>query len=505
MGLIDKLCEENLLNPQLLSPENEGSRPMSGMEQVQRLSKMNLIDELSLLNLLSNRYRIPMLSEASGVVKARPTEKRIKTIFESIQILPILVGDHKAALLGAHSNWLGMAQIQFQYGGDLEWYLASQDQINSLLEKRELPQESSDETVSSLIQGLFEKAISLNASDIHLELKQDFLRVRFRIDGALQDMAKLSTVLSTQLLSRLKMLGAMDIAVQRQPQDGHYSYLAKNRNRYDLRMSTIPAQHGEKMVLRLLDQVPVTHNLEALGFFHEDLRILKQACRSASGMVIMVGPTGSGKTTTLYAMLNLINSPSRNILAIENPVEYELPGITQISIDAEQHLSFANTLRAGLRQDPDVILIGEIRDEETAEIAVKAALTGHLVLTTLHSRNALTVIQRLKNLGISADLLSETLNLIVSQKLVRRLCQHHQEGKTCRNCRGTGYRGRTPLYEILELNQPLRERIREHLTGVALLEGLGNLYFRTMKETAGLLMEKGITDKRELLPHIENA
>ena len=177
-------------------------------------------------------------------------------------------------------------------------------------------------------------------------------------------------------------------------------------------------------------------------------------------MVIMVGPTGSVKTTTLYAMLNLINSTSRNILTIKNSVEYEHPGITQISIDPNQDLDFSKTLRTALRQDPDVILIGEIRDEETAEIAVKAALTGHLVLTTLHSRDALTVIQRLKNLGISADLLSETLNLIVSQKLVRRLCRNHQIEKNCRNCRGTGYHGRTPLYEILKLDQNLRERIR---------------------------------------------
>ena len=257
------------------------------------------------------------------------------------------------------------------------------------------------------------------------------------------------------------------------------------------------------MVLRLLDQIPVTHNLEALGFFEEDLSVLKNACRAASGMVIMVGPTGSGKTTTLYAMLNLINSPSRNILTIENPVEYELPGITQISIDPDQDLDFSKTLRAALRQDPDVILIGEIRDEETAEIAVKAALTGHLVLTTLHSRDALTVIQRLKNLGISADLLSETLNLIVSQKLVRRLCRHHRREKNCRNCRGTGYHGRTPLYEILKLDQNLRDRIRENVSGPALLEGIEGVYFRGMKETAGLLLEQRITDKKELRPHLE--
>ena len=503
MRLIERVCEENLLNPQVLASANENSQVKSDMGQVQRLSKMNLLDEDSLLKLFSSRYGIPILSEASQVVKTRPEVDQVKTIFEATQILPILSGNRDGALLGINSNWLDISQIEFHYGEDLDWYLASRDQISSLMEKGELPDEKSKETVSSLIQRLLEKAINLNASDIHLELQKDFLRVRFRIDGVLQEMGKLSKELSPQIFSRMKILGDMDIAVQRQPQDGHYSYLAKNNSHFDLRISTIPAQKGEKMVLRLLDQIPVTHNLEALGFFEEDLSVLKNACRAASGMVIMVGPTGSGKTTTLYAMLNLINSPSRNILTIENPVEYELPGITQISIDPDQDLDFSKTLRAALRQDPDVILIGEIRDEETAEIAVKAALTGHLVLTTLHSRDALTVIQRLKNLGISADLLSETLNLIVSQKLVRRLCRHHRREKNCRNCRGTGYHGRTPLYEILKLDQNLRDRIRENVSGHALLEGIEGVYFRGMKETAGLLLEQRITDKKELRPHLE--
>ena len=202
-------------------------------------------------------------------------------------------------LVSNRTGSISQKKIEFHFREDLDWYLASRDQIISLLEKGELPDEKSKETVSSLIQSLIEKAINLNASDIHLELQKDSLRVRFKIDGVLQEIGKLSTELTPQMFSRMKILGDMDIAVQRKPQDGHYSYLAKNQSRFDLRISTIPAQKGEKMVLRLLDHIPVTHNLEALGFFEEDLSVLKNASGATSGMVIMVGPTGSGKTTTL--------------------------------------------------------------------------------------------------------------------------------------------------------------------------------------------------------------
>ena len=369
------------------------------------------------------------------------------------------------------------------------------------MEKGELPDEKSKETVSSLIQRLLEKAINLNASDIHLELQKDFLRVRFRIDGVLQEMGKLSKELSPQIFSRMKILGDMDIAVQRQPQDGHYSYLAKNHSHFDLRISTIPAQKGEKMVLRLLDQIPVTHNLEALGFFEEDLSVLKNACRAASRMVIMVGPTGSGKTTTLYAMLNLINSPSRNILTIENPVEYELPGITQISIDPDQDLDFSKTLRAALRQDPDVILIGETRDPETAESSMDAAETGHLVFTTLHANSSTSSLTRLLDMEVPKYKLNSSVRGVLAQRLLRKVCpgcaikrpisdsdaiefnikkntpimyantlsadeksQRKSENTLCQKCLGAGYKGRVGAYELLLLDRKIQNAISKGLT-----------------------------------------
>lgn len=304
----------------------------------------------------------------------------------------------------------------------------------------------------------------------------------------------------------------MDIAVRRRPQDGHYSYRSNGGRHFDVRVSTLPGQSGEKLVLRLLDQTPVQHKLEALGFFKNDLEMLYQASQAPSGLILMVGPTGSGKTTTLYAIINALNSQEKNILTIENPVEYHIEGITQVSVKPEQGLGFAETLRAALRQDPDVILIGEIRDEETASIAVKAALTGHLVLSTLHSNDAVTAIQRLLNLGIAPDLLAETLTVIVSQRLVRRLCAHQNTGKllngkndnNCLRCRGTGYSGRIPVYEILKVNSFVRNRIQAGETGNKLIRPDTELYFHTMEQTAQRLAKEGLTDWKELQPLLIN-
>jgi type II secretory ATPase GspE/PulE/Tfp pilus assembly ATPase PilB-like protein len=304
----------------------------------------------------------------------------------------------------------------------------------------------------------------------------------------------------------------MDIAVRRRPQDGHYTYRSNGSRNFDVRVSTLPGQSGEKLVLRLLDQTPVQHKLEALGFFKNDLEMLYQASQAPNGLILMVGPTGSGKTTTLYAILNALNSQEKNILTIENPVEYHIEGITQVSVKPEQGLGFAETLRAALRQDPDVILIGEIRDEETASIAVKAALTGHLVLSTLHSNDAVTAIQRLLNLGIAPDLLAETLTVIVSQRLVRRLCSHHNTEKTltrktdknCLRCRGTGYSGRIPVYEILKVNTLVRNRIQAGETGNKLIRPDTELYFHTMEQTAKRLAKEGLTDWKELQPLLLN-
>ena len=512
MGLLDELVHEEDLDPEVMRQTGSTYLNLSELEKIRHLIQMDLLDESQLLRNLSNRYGLPLLSNTHVEVQNHEKPLFSKQLYERTGILAMRFGSKCVALLSVQSNWLSVNQVTFQLGAPVSWYLAQQQQIEALLETSKLPAADDDFSATGRIQQIFEEAISRRCSDIHLEPEKNKLRIRYRIDGYLQDAAAIPLSSHPLILSRLKLLAGMDIAVRRRPQDGHYTYRSNGGRHFDFRVSSLPGQSGEKLVLRLLDQTPVQHKLEALGFFKNDLEMLYQASQAPSGLILMVGPTGSGKTTTLYAIINALNSQEKNILTIENPVEYHIEGITQVSVKPEQGLGFAETLRAALRQDPDVILIGEIRDEETASIAVKAALTGHLVLSTLHSNDAVTAIQRLLNLGIAPDLLAETLTVIVSQRLVRRICAHQKTGKllngkndnNCLRCRGTGYSGRIPVYEILKVNSFVRNRIQAGETGNKLIRPDTELYFHTMEQTAQRLAKEGLTDWKELQPLLIN-
>ena len=512
MGLLDELVQKEDLDPEVLRQSGSTYKSLSELEKIQRLIQMDLLDESHFLRNLSVRYGLPLLSTTRDEVHNHENLPLSKQLYERTGILPMRFGSKCACLLSVQSNWLKMNQVAFQLGEPVYWHLAQQQQIEALLETSQIPLAGADISATDRIHYVFEEAIARRGSDIHFEPEKNNLRIRYRIDGYLQDAASMPLSLHPLILSRIKLLAGMDISVRRRPQDGHYTFRSHGNRLFDVRVSTLPGQLGEKLVLRLLDQTPVQHKLAALGFFKNDLEMLYQASQAPSGLILMVGPTGSGKTTTLYAILNALNSQEKNILTIENPVEYHIEGITQVSVKPEQGLGFAETLRAALRQDPDVLLIGEIRDEETASIAVKAALTGHLVLSTLHSSDAVTAIQRLLNLGIAPDLLAETLTVIVSQRLVRRLCSHHNDDKTkpiktdknCLRCRGTGYSGRIPVYEILKVNSLVRDRIQAGDTGRKLVRPEPELYFHTMEQTAQRLTKEGLTDWKELQPLLLN-
>ena len=490
MGLLEELVQEKNLDPEVISQSGSTYQNLSELEKIQHLIQMDLLDETHLLQNLSKRYSLPLLSTTCEEVQNHEIPSIAKQLFKQTGILPIRLGSKLAGLLSVQSNWLGLNMVAFHLGQPVCWYLAQQQQIEALLESSELPTGDADISATGKIHQVFEEAILRRCSDIHLEPEKNQLRVRFRIDGYLQDTASIPLSLKPPIFSRIKLLAGMDIAIKRQPQDGHYTFHSNGNRLFDVRVSTIPGQFGEKLVLRLLDQTPVQYKLEALGFFKNDLEMLYQASQAPSGLILMVGPTGSGKTT----------------------VEYHIEGITQVSVKPEQGLGFADSLRAALRQDPDVLLIGEIRDEETAGIAVKAALTGHLVLSTLHSSDAVTAIQRLLNLGIAPDLLAETLTVIVSQRLVRRVCTHHSSDKTkstslkneCLRCRGTGYSGRIPVYEILKVNSLIRDRIQAGETGKKLVSPGHDLYFHTMEQTAQRLTQEGLTDWKEVQPLLLN-
>jgi len=329
---------------------------------------------------------------------------------------------------------------------------------------------------------LLSQAVKSRASDIHIEPQEHSMSIRMRIDGALRDMVPPARGMQLAVIARIKILSKMDIAERRLPQDGRFRIKASNRD-IDVRVSVIPTIYGEKVVMRILDTAALNHNLDELGFEPKLLREFKTTLSQPHGIIIVTGPTGSGKSTTLYSSLNYIKDPRKNITTVEDPVEYRLAGINQIQVKPEINLTFANCLRSILRQDPDIILIGEIRDKETVEIAIKASLTGHLVLSTFHTNDAPSAISRLVYMGIEPYLLASTLNLIIAQRLVRRICERCKEpttlsdqilnrlkitpeqardtvfyhGRGCQNCGGTGYYGRLPIFEFLVIDNNMRE------------------------------------------------
>lgn len=314
-----------------------------------------------------------------------------------------------------------------------------------------------DHPVVKLFSAIIAGAITKGASDIHLEPGDPEMRVRYRIDGVLHTVMNIPKQVELSLISRAKIVSEMDITEKRRPQDGHYTFL-HHGEKFDLRVACMHTVQGEKMVLRILDKSRMKLGIADLGFAETDVTLIKKLIGKPYGMILVTGPTGSGKTTSLYAMLNMLDKQSDNIVTVEDPVEYRLTGINQTQVNAQIGLTFAAGLKAFLRQDPDVILVGEIRDKETAEIAVQAALTGHLVLSTLHTNDAPTAITRMIEMGIEPFLLASTVIGIMAQRLARTICIDCQ-GKGCHTCFDTGMKGRTVIYELLEVTAPIRQHI----------------------------------------------
>jgi type IV pilus assembly protein PilB len=391
---------------------------------------------------------------------------------------------------------------------------------------------TSDEDISPIIRlvdtTIF-TALERRASDIHIETYDDSLHVKYRIDGVLQEaMAPIAREHHTTILSRIKITSELDIAERRVPQDGRFRVRYKSRL-IDFRVSIMPTVHGENAVLRVLDKESMSEKfrhltLDVVGFAEEDLRRFRRYIREPYGMVLVTGPTGSGKTTTLYAALNEIKSDEDKIITIEDPVEYQIRGITQIPVNEKKGLTFARGLRSILRHDPDKILVGEIRDQETAQIAINSALTGHLVFTTVHANNVVDVLGRFLNMGVEAYNFVSALNCILAQRLVRTVCEHcvrtvsypdevliasgmdpaewrgfaFREGTGCIECGGTGYRGRTAIHELLDLTDPIRELILEkkptsEIRKLAQREGMSFL-----RESALDRVRRGLTTLKEI-------
>jgi len=408
--------------------------------------------------------------------------------------------------------------------GNLQFFAESDTEEEGLMDMTKVQAGLEDAPVVKLVNLMIADALKERATDIHIEVQEEKVMVRFRIDGVLHEMMVPPKSSHPGIISRVKILSKLNIAEKRLPQDGRFTIISPDKE-VDVRVSILPTVNGEKIVLRLLDKSGFAFNLNTLGMDDQMLMIFRRWIRQPYGMIVISGPTGSGKSTTLYAALKEIKSVEDNIVTVEDPVEYHLPGINQVQTKPKIGLTFANALRSILRQDPDKLLIGEIRDEETADIAVKFSLTGHLVLSTVHANDAAATITRLLDIGVPPFLAGSCLNLVMAQRLVRRICPQCKEtyepgeaelealklsrddvkgktfyrGRGCVHCRNTGYYGRTGIFELLEMKQPVRRLVFENANEEEVRDKALNLGMLTLRDAALTKIYAGITTPHEML------
>jgi len=470
-------------------------------------------------------------------------------IFSSL-LIPVDIAPRKnffesGELLYIHSpNAQLRARIRYTIGSNIHFIAGSENEVLNLIKywraelalklddeestsetefnEEDLQDLSSDAPVIRLVNHLFERVMDLKASDIHFEPEERNFNIRCRVDGIMHIIDSLPLSAQLPVTSRLKLMAKLDIGEKRLPQDGRIQYTLGTKT-IDMRVSTLPGVHGESVVLRLLDRSDILVDLERLGMPPQVLTSWRDMIRQTHGIILVTGPTGSGKTTTLYATLDKISSLEKKMITVEDPVEYQLDGITQIQVNSKIGLDFASGLRAIVRQDPDVIMIGEIRDHETASIAIESALTGHLVFSTMHTNDAAGSISRLQDMGIEPYLISSSLLAVQAQRLVRKICpsckaqfetselaakllgiaqdeiQFVYKGKGCNVCGGTGYRGRVGLYELLVINDEVRSLINTSADANLIRQKVLKQGLLTLKQDALLKLADGVTSVEEVI------
>ena len=452
-----------------------------------------------------------------GLDDAGRIEAAMELDIDSLQKLQMALGRTIKPVNVAHEAIMSL--IGRHYGSQAA---GREREAREKAKERRLIYNSSDSTIT-IVNDIIHEAIRLRASDIHMEPFEREMAIRFRIDGVLHEMASVPSDRVAETISRIKILSKMDIAEKRRSQDGRIR-IEENGKDVDIRVSTLPTDFGEKTVMRLLDKNAFDYRLESLGMDAQRLAMFKRAIEQPNGIVLLTGPTGSGKTTTLYGAINYIKRPEMNISTVEDPIEYNIAGVNQTQVNQATGMTFANALRTLLRQGPDVIMVGEMRDQETAEIAIRASLTGHLVLSTLHTNDAPSAATRLIDMGIEPYLVSSSLSLIIAQRLVRRICGNCKceatvpedirntlgiqnsiplyKGLGCSACGYTGYRGRTGLYEIMPISDTIRSLINKktytaEIRNAAIREGLVLLRDHALSRLAD-----GVTSTEEVLREI---
>ena len=547
-----------LIQNQVITPEQLtialAEQKKTGRKLGRSLIDLKFIKELDLLNFLSRQLQIPFLDITRYPRKADYTKLLPESLARRFRVLLLESNDNDVLLAMADpTDLMGLdeltrflkktVRVAVVKEADL---LALIDQtyrrtaeINTLAEKLNVELSAhdvdlttlltsdtvADAPVVKLLQSLFEDAVQAKASDIHIEPDEGVLRIRQRVDGVLNEQVLDEFKIAPALVIRLKLMASLNISEKRLPQDGRFSVRVKGRS-IDVRMSTLPVQNGESVVLRLLDHSQGLLNLEHLGIPETILTRLKKHIHNPFGLILVTGPTGSGKTTTLYAALTEVNKPETKIITAEDPVEYNLPRINQVQINDKVGLSFANVLRSALRQDPDVILVGEMRDTETAEIAIRASITGHLVFSTLHTNGAIETATRLMDMGVAGYILASALKVIIAQRLVRRICEYciepveleasqliwleqsqnkdysqvgFKHGRGCHQCNHTGYKGRIGVYELLELSGATLDALRHNDVAAFTRAALQTPGFTRFSSCAADYAQQGITTVAEVL------
>jgi len=557
--LLELLVKEGLLSADQAQKATADQR-RTGERLASVLTRLGLLKEDDLLDFLSRKYGIPIIN--LGRVEVEPEILKLvrREIIQKYRVFPVRkVGNTLTLALSDPTVVLAIDDVQFATGLHVIPVLAGESAIRQAIErsydtgvddlKKLIDQETAGAEANLELLDKVQKvdvgepgseaqeaptirfvnliigdAIRKRASDIHLEPYEKVFRVRYRIDGVLHDMMNPPKQMEPAILSRVKIMANLDIAERRLPQDGRISVKFQSRE-IDLRVSSLPTIFGEKIVMRVLDKTGTVLDLARLGFEEEDLARFKRTITTPYGMILVTGPTGSGKSTTLYAAISTINHPDINIITAEDPVEYNIPGINQVLVREDIGYTFASALRAFLRQDPDVVLVGEMRDLETAQIAIRAALTGHLVFSTLHTNDAPSTVTRLQDMGIPPFLISSSLLLVIAQRLVRRICLECREpvrvpvsalidvgfrpeeaegvqayaGKGCATCAQTGFKGRIALHEVMWLTPEVQEAIVRQRPANELKELAVKAGMRTLRQSGLRKVATGTSTIDEVL------
>ncbi len=552
------LVRNNIVTKEQLAKALEEQKGSEGQLRLGSiLTKNGLISEQDLITFLSKQYGVPSINlsefEAdAAVVKIIPAD-----VAQKYQIVPVnRAGSTLIIAMTDPSNIFAIDDIKFMTGYNVEVVVASESAIKTAIDKyydqsasladvmgdldmedlevvdtadevdvSSLERATEDAPVVKLVNLILTDAIKRKASDIHIEPYERSFRVRYRIDGVLYEVMKPPLKLKNAITSRIKIMAELDIAERRLPQDGRIKIKLGGGQDMDYRVSVLPTLFGEKIVLRLLDKSNLQLDMTKLGYEPDALHHFKEAIHKPFGMVLVTGPTGSGKTVSLYSALGELNKTTENISTAEDPVEFNFAGINQVQMHEDIGLNFAAALRSFLRQDPDIIMIGEIRDFETAEIAIKAALTGHLVLSTLHTNDAPATINRLLNMGVEPFLVASAVNLITAQRLARRVCSECKEpeeipvqalidagvapeeapsyvcykGTGCAKCNNTGYKGRVGFYQVMPMLEEIRELILNGANTAEIKRESMRLGIKTMRQSGLTKLKEGVTSFEEVL------